>query len=143
MLLGSTLRNRRPGKGASAVEFAIVAPVFFMIVLGLIEMGRALMVMEQLTEASRRACRVAVIDGTSSATIKQAAVDYLTSVGIQGETAGISINDAPVDTIEAMNMPSYTEITVVITIPVASCTWLPGGEFLSGNLSGQYTMRRE
>ena len=143
MLLGSTIRNRRPGKGASAVEFAIVAPIFFMIVLGLIEMGRALMVMEQLTEAARRACRVAVVDGTSSAIIKQAAVDYLTGVGIQGETAGISINDAPLDTVEAMNMPSYTEITVVITIPVASCTWLPGGEFLSGNFSGQYTMRRE
>jgi hypothetical protein len=48
-----------------------------------------------------------------------------------------------VDTIEAANLPAYTEITVVITIPVSRCTWLPGGEFLSGNLSGQYTMRRE
>ncbi len=136
-------RNRRPGMGASAVEFAIVAPVFFMLVLGLIEMGRACMVLEQLTESARRACRVAVVDGTSSAIIQQTAIDYLTSVGIQGETAGVSINDQPLNTIEAMNMPSYTEITVVVTIPVGSCTWLPGGLFLSGTLSGQYTMRRE
>ena len=143
MVRSNSIRNRRPGVGASAVEFAVVAPVFFMIVLGLIEMGRACMVLEQLTEAARRACRVAVVDGTSSATVKQTAVDYLTAVGIQGETAGVSINDAPVDTVEAMNMPSYTEITVVITIPVGSCTWLPGGLFLSGTLSGQYTMRRE
>ena len=101
------------------------------------------MVLEQLSEAARRACRQGVIEGTSSAAIKQAAVDYLNSVGIKGETAGVSINDAPVDSVEAQNMPAYTEITVVITIPVSSCTWLPGGEFLSGNLSGQYTMRRE
>jgi Flp pilus assembly protein TadG len=143
MVPRNRIRNRRPGMGASAVEFAIVAPVFFMIVLGMVEMGRAFMVLEQLTEAARRACRVAVVDGTSSATIKQTAVDYLTGVGIKGETASISINDQPLDTVEAMNTPSYTEITVVITVPVASCTWLPGGLFLSGNLSGQYTMRRE
>jgi Flp pilus assembly protein TadG len=129
--------------GASSVEFAIVAPLFFMFVLGLIEVGRACMVMEQLTEAARRACRVAVIDGTSSATIRQTALSYLSSVGIQGETAGISINDAPLNTVEAMDMPAYTEMTVVISIPVGSCTWLPGGQFLSGSLSGQYTMRRE
>ena len=141
MLNKSRARSRR--QGATAVEFAVVAPLFFMIVLGLIEMSRACMALEQLSEAARRACRQGVIEGTSSAAIKQAAVDYLNSVGIKGETAGVSINDAPVDTVEAQNMPAYTEITVVITVPVGSCTWLPGGEFLSGTLSGQYTMRRE
>jgi hypothetical protein len=101
------------------------------------------MVMEQLTEAARRGCRQGVVEGTSSASIKQAATDYLTAVGINGETAGVSINDSPVDSVEASTMPAYTEITVVVSIPVGSCTWLPVNHFLTGNLSGQYTMRRE
>ncbi len=135
------VKNRR--RAAAAVEFAVVAPIFFLIVLGIIELGRACMVMEQLTEGTRRACRLSVVEGTSSASINQAAIDYLNSVGIDGETAGISINNAPVNTVEAANMPAYTDITVIITIPVSSCTWVPGGHFLSGNLSGQCTMRRE
>jgi hypothetical protein len=40
-------------------------------------------------------------------------------------------------------MPAYTEITVVVSIPVSSFTWLPNGGFLSGSLTGQFTMRRE
>lgn len=136
-----SIPNKR--RGATAVEFAFVAPVFFVTVLGIVELGRACMVGDQLTEAARRAARQGVVEGTSSATIKKAATDYLGNVGINGESVQISINDAPVDTVEAASMPAYTEITVVISIPVGSCTWVPGGQFLSGSLSGQYTMRRE
>jgi Flp pilus assembly protein TadG len=141
--------NSRPGRaalprrgGASLVEFAVVAPIFFMIVLGIIEIGRACMVTELLTEAARRGCRAGVLEGTSSSAIKQAATDYLTTVGISGDTAGVIVNDAPVDTVDAQNMPAYTEITVLVTVPVSTVTWVPSW-FLSGNLSAQYTMRRE
>jgi Flp pilus assembly protein TadG len=132
----------RQRRGASLVEFAVAAPVFFVMVLGIVELGRACMVNELLTEAARRACRQGILEGTSSAAIKQAATDYLTTVGINGETAGVSVNDAPVDTVEAQNMPAYTEITVQVTVPASGVTWVPTW-FLSGNLSGQYTMRRE
>lgn len=139
----SLLQRHAPGrKGTAAVEFAIVAPAFFIIVLGMVEVGRACMVNEILTEAARQACRQGVLEGTSSATIKQAAVDYLTAVGISGETAGVMVNDAPVDTVEASTMPAYTEITVVVSIPAATVTWVPTW-FVQGTISAQYTMRRE
>jgi Flp pilus assembly protein TadG len=125
------------------VEFALVAPLFFMLVLGIIEFGRAFMVMDLLNEAARVGCRVAIIEGTSSAQIKQAATDFLTSAGINGEVAGVSVNDAPIDTVEANTMPAYTEMSVVVTVPVSSVTWVPDGVFPSGNLTGQYTMQRE
>jgi Flp pilus assembly protein TadG len=124
------------------VEFALVSLAFFMLVLGLVEFGRACMVVELLTEAARRGCRAGIIENTSSASIKSAATDYLTSVGINGETAGVSVNDQPVDTVDAQNYPAYTEITVIVTVPVSSVTWVPAG-YLSGNLQGQFTMRRE
>jgi Flp pilus assembly protein TadG len=124
------------------VEFAFVAPIFFLIVLGLVEFGRACMVNELLTEAARQGCRVGVVEGTSSATIKQAATDYLTGVGINGETADIVINDQAANSIEAANMPAYTEITVQVSVPASAVTWTPTW-FVSGNISAQYTMRRE
>jgi Flp pilus assembly protein TadG len=138
-----TLVPRAPRRGAALVEFAVGSLAFFTLILGIIEMGRACMVSELLTEAARRGARAGVIEGTSSAAIKQAATDYLTGMGINGETAGVSVNDAPVDTVEASTMPAYTEITVQVTVPASSVTWAPAW-FLSGTtLSGQYTMRRE
>jgi Flp pilus assembly protein TadG len=117
--------------------------VFFAMIFGIIEVGRGLMVQQLLTEAARRGARAGVIEGTSSAQIKSAVTDYLASVGVNGSTAGVSVNDAPIDSVEAQTMPAYTEITVNVSVPVSSCTWLPVSWFLSGSISGQYTMRRE
>ena len=130
-------------RGAHLVEFAFVAPILFALILGVIEIGRGLMVQQLLTEAARRGARASVIEGTSAAQIKSAVTDYLGSVGVNGSSAGISVNDAPVDTVDPQNMPAYTEITVLVSVPVSSCTWVPTGWFLSGTISGQYTMRRE
>ena len=129
-------------RGGTLVEFALVAPVFFVMVLGLIEIGRAYMVSELLTEAARRACRQGVIEGTSSSAIQSAATNFLTSMGISGESANVYVNDAPAGSSNVSSMPAYTEITVVVTVPAANVAWAPVW-FLTGTLSGQYTMRRE
>lgn len=128
--------------GASLVEFALVAPVFFLLILGLFEIGRACMVTELLTDAARRACRQGVIEGTNSSAIQSAATNYLSSVGINGETANVYVNDTPAGSTNVAAMPAYTEITVVVTVPIAAVSWTPIW-FVAGNLSGQYTMRRE
>jgi Flp pilus assembly protein TadG len=131
-----------PRRGASLVEFAFVAPIFFLLVLGLVEIGRACMVTELLTDAARRACRQGVIEGTSSASIQAAATNYLSGVGINGETASVYVNDTPAGSTNVSSMPAYTEITVVVSVPIADVAWTPIW-FVPGNLSGQYTMRRE
>lgn len=128
--------------GATLVEFAVIAPVFFMMVLGIIEIGRACMVSELLTEAARRACRQGVIENTSSSSIQAAATNYLTSVGISGESANVYVNDTLAGNTNVSIMPAYTEITVVVTVPAANVAWAPVW-FVTGTLSGQYTMRRE
>lgn len=129
-------------RGATLVEFAVVAPVFFLIVLGLVEVGRACMVTELLTEAARRACRQGVIEGTSSIAIQSAATNFLSSMGINGETANVYVNDTLAGNSNVSAMPAYTEITVVVSVPIADVTWTPI-RFVKGNVTGQYTMRRE
>lgn len=129
-------------RGGTLVEFALVATVFFLIVFGIIEIGRAYMVSQLLTEAARRACRQGVIEGSSSGTIQTVATNYLTSVGISGESANVYVNDTPAGSSDVSAMPAYTEITVVVTVPAANVAWVPGW-FVYGTLSGQYTMRRE
>ena len=81
---------RKQRRGAAAVEFAIVAPVFFLLVFGMIEYGRMVMVQQVLTNASREGARVGVLDpptGQMSLPIVTSTVNnYLTSAGITGAT---------------------------------------------------------
>jgi Flp pilus assembly protein TadG len=128
--------------GASLVEFAFVALIFFVMVLAMIEIGRACMVKELLTEAARQACRQSILEGTSATTVQNTATNYLSRVGINGETAAVMVNDKPIGQTDLKTVPSYTEITVVVTVPTSSVTWVPS-LFVNGTLSGQYTMRRE
>ena len=140
------MRHTRFGKGrrlgASLVEFAFVAPILFVMVLAMIELGRACMVKELLTEAARQACRQSVLEGTSATTVQNTATNYVTSVGINGETAAITVNDQPLGSTNLATVPAYTEITVVVSVSASSVTWV-STLFVSGTLSGQYTMRRE
>ncbi len=148
--------RKRVRSGASVVEFAFVAPLFFLIVLGLFEIGRAFMVQHLLTDAARHGCRyAAIIEGTSTQTIKDTVTNYLSQFNINAETVTVTINDGTGNITEAQNTPAYTEMTVTVTIPASSVTWLPTGMTMwlpglgtfpismSGTLSGQFTMRRE
>jgi Flp pilus assembly protein TadG len=126
---------------AAVVEFAIVAPVLFMMVLAVFEFGRTFMVMGLLTEGARVGCRRAIIEGTSSQQISDAVTTYLSTLGINGDTVSVIVNDQP--GVEAANRPAYDEMTVQVTVPVRTVSWVPNPFFTSGTLAGQFTMRRE
>jgi Flp pilus assembly protein TadG len=120
-----------------------VGPLFFVLVLGVVEFGRAFMVIELLNEAAREGCRAAIVEGTSSAQIKLAVTSFLTSASVDGTVASVTVNGTSIDSVETKTMPAYTEMTVMVTVPVSSITWVPNGFIPNGTLSGQYTMRRE
>ncbi|HET6891931.1 MAG TPA: TadE family protein, partial [Pyrinomonadaceae bacterium] len=59
-------------------EFAVVAGVFFMLIIGIIEFGRLLYTHNALTDAARRGARYAVLHPKNAACVK--------SVVVYGET---------------------------------------------------------
>ncbi|MGR0158900.1 TadE/TadG family type IV pilus assembly protein [Paenarthrobacter nitroguajacolicus] len=59
--------NRAPReRGAVAVEFALVLPIFLLLVLGIFEFGRAFNIQISLSEAAREAARYAAIHQSES-----------------------------------------------------------------------------
>jgi Flp pilus assembly pilin Flp len=48
-------------RGAAMVEFALIALIFFMVLLGIIEFARAMFTWNTLVEATRRGARVAAV----------------------------------------------------------------------------------
>jgi Flp pilus assembly protein TadG len=127
-------------QGAAILEFALVAPLVFLFVLSMIELGRGLMVTHILTKAARQGCRVGIIEGKSTSDITTAVNSALTGVGISGDAVSVQVNDGVAD---ASSANAGDEITVVVTVPVSKVTWVPVTNYLSGNLMGQYTLRRE
>jgi Flp pilus assembly protein TadG len=126
--------------GAATIEFAIVGSVFFMMVLGIVEIGRGFMAQHLLTNAARQGCRTGVLPGKSSADISATVNSTLTGQGINGEAVIVQINDELEDASAAV---TGDEVTVTVRVPVSQITWVPGGRYLSGNITGQYTLRRE
>ncbi len=77
-MLHSPIHGRSIRRGATTVELAFVAPIFFVLVFGVVEFGRALMVKQSLTEAARAGARTASLATTlDTSRAEQAARDYL------------------------------------------------------------------
>jgi Flp pilus assembly protein TadG len=133
----SQRKQQRTRRGASVVEFAIVAPLFFLLVLGMIEFGRMVMVQQVLTNASREGARRAVLSGISDTDVETTVEDYLANASISGATVTVTTQaPTPPDTAEAR--------IVTVTIPFSQVSWLPTPIFMgSKTLSASTTMRRE
>jgi len=65
--------TRKRQHGLATVEFALVAVVLFIMIFGVIEVGRAFFVAAALDEATRRGARMAVVCPINDPAIAQAA----------------------------------------------------------------------
>ena len=135
--LRSVLRRPRARcRGIAATEFAIVAPVFFLMVIGFIEFGRALMVQQVLVNASRVGARMASTTGATTSAVQSAVQDYATGVAVPGVTVAVAPDPA--------SAIAGTAITVTTTVPFSSVSWMGSPWFLGGKtLTANSQMRKE
>ena len=123
-------------RGAAATEFAIVAPVFLLLVIGILELGRALMVQQVLINASRVGARQAVTLGATAGAVQTAVEDYTANVAVPGVTVDVSPDPA--------SAVAGDPITVTASVPFNAVSWLPSPWFLGGKtLTASSRMRKE
>lgn len=123
-------------RGASLVEFAVVAPIFFIFVFGIIEFGRMVMVQQIITNAAREGARQGIIPGATSNQVNSTVSSYLTSTTISGATTSVSPDPT---------LATYGQgITVTVSVPFSAVSWLPSPFFLGDRiLRSSCTMRTE
>ena len=61
-----TSRARHRYRGQAMVEFALVAPLFFILLFGIIEAGRFIFYYETLNNATREGARYAIVNGANT-----------------------------------------------------------------------------
>jgi Flp pilus assembly pilin Flp len=128
----------RKQRGAAAVEFAVVAPIFVLLLFGMVEYGRMVMVQQMLTNATREGARRAVLDGTSMANVKTTVRDYLTGGHITVNDNEITVSPDP------RTAAPGDPVSVSLTVPFSRVSWLPSPMFLgNANMSATSVMRRE
>ncbi|WP_345688785.1 TadE family protein [Novipirellula caenicola] len=135
-------RMNRPKKkatrmAASAVEFALVAPLMIAFTFGLVELGRMMLVKQTATHASREGARIAVRPAATTSEVVERVNDELALMGIQ---------DATVETVPSSieTATSGGIVTVRIAIDISSITWVPGFLNLDATqIVAESSMRRE
>src|SRR5688500_2780822 len=124
-------------RGAAVVEFAVVAPVLILFLLGIIECGRMVMVQQSLTTAVREGARTASMEGNSASDAIDAVTSLLLATGIKG-------TDVTVTPIDTWNVGHGRPITVSVSVPFTKVSWLPNPFFFQNTtLRSAATMCRE
>jgi Flp pilus assembly protein TadG len=121
-------------KGIVAVEVAVVFPLFLLLVVGTIDVGRAIMVQQTLVEAARAGCRVYCIaqelsNADSLAVIAQA----MNQADLDGYTVDFDPNSSA-------SMKHKAPVTVSVSIPYSQVSWLASWFFSGSTLTGSCIM---
>lgn len=139
-------RSYRKQRGAAAVEFAVVAPVFVLLIFGMIEYGRMVMVQQMLTNASREGARRAVLEGSTEADVRAVVTEYLTPANIPVTDSDITILVGDPPSAAALSTANFGDpIHVKVGINFGQVSWLPSPMYMSSStrMEAVSVMRRE
>ena len=124
-------------KGAVAVEFAVILPLLILLVFGIIEFGRTMMVQQAIISASREGAREAALPDATITSVQTVVRDYLTSANIPVTTDQITVTPDPASAV------NNEQITVVLAVPYNDIRWIPSRYFDGVNLRASTRMRSE
>jgi hypothetical protein len=112
-----------PRRGSAMVEFAVVAPVLVTLMLGMVEVTRAIQVKNLLTDAARASCRAAAMPGASTQDVKDRVGSILSNNGIKpaDATVNVLVNGKALDAQSAVN---GDRIDVQISVPISKINWV-------------------
>lgn len=118
--MANYLRKKNKQTGAAAIEFALIASIFFTILIGILELGRVLFYMNSAAEATRLGARIAVVcnkdaDGITSNMIKR--LNILTKDNIKVEYREPGCIEA---TCKFVNVQIYGAVKIPTFIPFVS-----------------------
>ena len=126
-------RNSRR-RGATAVEFGIVAPIVFLFLFTLFEFARVDVIRHSIESAAYEGARSAIVPNASADRARTAALQNLDA--IMAINADVTINPAVIT-------PLTPEVTVTVEIPLDDNAWVFPRFFRGRRLTSSVTLRRE
>ena len=100
-----------------AVEFAVVAPLFFLLLAGIIEFGQVFQIQHTICNASRRGARAGIVDGATTASIEQKVKSQCAATLNCQEadlTVTVKVNDNELTDVSAAEEGDEIEVSVSV-----------------------------
>lgn len=125
--------SRASERGAAAVEFAILAPILIMLLLGIMEFGRAYNVQITLSNAAREGVRVMAINNSSPSAkaAVQSAASALTPA-IKDEKIVFKYQTTPATTPVLPACAANVQVTLTIEYTLTTMTGIAGPFAMKG-----------
>jgi Flp pilus assembly protein TadG len=135
-VVASVLGRRR--QGVAAAELAILAPFLATLVMGMCEMGRAVMVKDILTNAARKGCRTGTTSGKGYQNVLDDVNNILSDNNLGSSNSTITVQIASytgssttpswgsfttVTTAAAFTPQPLDQVLVKVSIPVSNVLW--------------------
>lgn len=138
-------RSRRDESGAELIEFALVAPLLLLLVVGIVDFGFMFQQYEVVTNAAREGARIGSLPGYGQTDVEDRVTAYLTASGLAA-TPTITYSTAPTTltsgrTVELVTVGVDYQYTYSFIGPIAAL--VGGSGFGSVTLRGRSVMRLE
>lgn len=136
-------------RGALAFELSIVAPLFVMLALGIVEIGRGVMANKIVNDAAYEGARTAILNGSTNDDVTSSVQAFLiSSLGVTSADVTIAITTSPASgnpdpEHNVANCASGDLIDVQVQVPFSRVSLVAGKYFAGKMLVGQSSMRHE
>ena len=124
-------RRPSPDRGQAMVEFALVVPLFILMLVGLFDAGRAVYAFHTVNNAAREAARLAIVDQTVEH-IQDEAVAAASGLGIETADVTVEFVDEDGDPCTFVGTDDVYRCSAVVVVTYAYTASTP----LIGNLLG-------
>lgn len=125
-------QNRQRRRGALTVEFALTAPIFFLVIFAGIEFARIHMIQNAMENAAFEGARRGIVPGATASDCEIAASRLIETMGL---------TDVDVTITPAILDATADSVTVGIDVPISAANGFGLTGFMSGkNMSKTVTM---
>jgi len=124
----------RRRRGATAVEFAVVAPVILLMFFAALEFSRLNMIRHTVDVAAFEGARRGILPGATVATVQDRVNVVLEAIRVQAETVVVE---------PATLSRSVDTVTVTVTVALDTHTWIPSSFVAGKKVSRSCTLSRE
>lgn len=126
---------RRQVRGQSMVEFALVVPVFILLLVGLFDVGRAVYAYNTLNNAAREAGRLAIVDQFEDHVLDEA-VDAASGVDVERADITVAYELPAGGACPYVGEDQIVKCVAVVTVPYTYAAATP----IIGNIIGEITI---
>jgi Flp pilus assembly protein TadG len=110
-------------RGVAVVEFALLAPLLLMLLLGMWEVGRMLQMQQSLSNAAREGGRQASTGLLTNAQVQQVVKNYLDQAGVPTQNLVVNVTNLT-NGGDVSNSVQMDQLQVDVNVPLQDFRWV-------------------